>query len=100
MSLDAVTVAAIVLMALATYLTRIAGLFLAGRVQLAGRAQAAFDAIPAAVLTAVIAPTVLATGPAETLAGIVTILAATRLPMLGTVLVGVAAIVGLRAVLG
>lgn len=100
MSIDARTIAAILLMALATYLTRIAGLFLADRLQLEGRAKAAFDAIPAAVLTAVIARTVLATGPAETLAGIVTILAATRLPMLGTVLVGVAAIVGLRAVLG
>jgi uncharacterized membrane protein len=97
---DGATLVAILLMALATYLTRIGGLFLAGRFRLAGRAKAAFDAIPPAVLTAVIAPTLLATGPAETLAGVVTILAAFRLPLLGTVLTGVAAIVVLRLVFG
>ena len=47
-----------------------------------------------------IAPTLLATGPAESLAGLVTILAAFRLPLLGTVLVGVAAIVSARLLLG
>lgn len=100
MRLDGMTVLAILLMALATYLTRISGLALAGRLRLHGRAKAAFDAIPPAVLTAVIAPTLLATGPAESLAGLVTILAAFRLPLLGTVLVGVAAIVTARLLLG
>jgi uncharacterized membrane protein len=99
MSLDRGVLLAILLMALATYLTRIAGLFLAGRVHLEGRAEAAFDAIPAAVLTALIAPTVLATGPAEAIAGAITILAAFRLPLYGTVAVGVVAIVLLRALL-
>jgi uncharacterized membrane protein len=100
MQLDGMTMLAILLMALATYVTRISGLALAGRLQLRGRAKAAFDAIPPAVLTAVIAPTLLATGPAESLAGLVTILAAFRLPLLGTVLVGVAAIVPARLLLG
>jgi uncharacterized membrane protein len=100
MQLDGMTMLAIGLMALATYLTRISGLALAGRLRLRGRAKAAFDAIPPAVLTAVIAPTLLATGPAESLAGLVTILAAFRLPLLGTVLVGVAAIVSARLLLG
>jgi len=100
MSLDPATLLAILSMALATYLTRVAGFVLVGRLRLAGRAKAAFAAIPPAILTAVIAPSVLTGGPAEAIAGVVTILAAFRLPLLGTVLVGVAAIVVLRAILG
>jgi uncharacterized membrane protein len=100
MSLDGTTVLVIALMGLATYLTRIAGLFVTGPDELGGRSRAAFDAIPVAVLTAVIAPTLLTTGVAESLAGIVTILAAVRLPLLGTVAVGVAAVVLLRLVGG
>lgn len=100
MSLDPVVLAPILGMAVVTYLTRIAGLFLVDRLALSGRAQAAFDAIPAAVLMAVIAPKVLATGPAETIAALVTALAATRLPLIGTFAVGVATIVALRMVLG
>ena len=99
MSLDPAALLAILSMALATYLTRVAGFVLVGRLRLEGRAKAAFDAIPPAILTAVIAPSVL-TGPAEAIAGLITILAAFRLPLLGTVLVGVAAIVLLRAMLG
>lgn len=100
MSLDPTTLLAILLMALATCLTRVAGLVLVGRLRLEGRAKAAFGAIPPAILTAVIAPAVLTGGPAEAIAGLLTILAAFRLPLLGTVLVGVAAIVALRVMLG
>jgi uncharacterized membrane protein len=49
---------------------------------------------------AVIAPTVLATGPAETLAAIVTLIAALRLPLLGVVIVGVVSAALFRALLG
>jgi uncharacterized membrane protein len=94
------TLLAILAMAAITYATRIAGLFLAGRLSLQGRAKAAFDAIPPAVLVAVIAPVVLATGPAESLAALVTALAATRLPLLATIAVGVASVVAIRAVIG
>jgi len=96
MTLDPMTLAAIVAMAVVTYLTRIAGLFAAGRIRLSGRAKAAFDAIPPAVLVAVIAPTVLATGWPETVAALVTALLATRLPLLATVAVGVVTVVALR----
>jgi uncharacterized membrane protein len=65
---------------------------------LRGRARAGFDAIPPAVLVAVIAPTALATGWPETAAAAVTILAATRLPLLATIAAGVLAVVALRAV--
>jgi uncharacterized membrane protein len=99
MSVDPWTLAAIVAMALVTYATRTAGLFLADRLRLSGRAEAAFEAIPAAVLTAVIAPVALATGPAETAAALVTAAAATRLPLLATIAVGVLTVVLLRSVL-
>jgi uncharacterized membrane protein len=99
MTIDRTALLAILLMAFGTYLTRIAGLILAERFRFAGPSKAAFDAIPAAVLTALIAPTVLTTGPAEAIAGAITILAAFRLPLYGTVAVGVLAIVALRAML-
>jgi uncharacterized membrane protein len=98
-TVDPTTLAAILAMAAATYFTRIAGLFVAERLALTGRAKAAFDAIPPAVLVAVIAPTALTTGWPETIAAGITMIAATRLPLLGTIAVGVAAVVILRAVL-
>lgn len=97
MTMDPVNLVAIFGMALVTYLTRIAGLALAGRLALSPRAQAAFDAIPPAVLIAVIAPSALATGWPETAAAALAALAATRLPLLGVVAVGVAAVVLFRA---
>ncbi len=96
MRLDTATVIAILGMAVVTYLTRIAGLYFAGRLRLGGRTKAAFDAIPPAVLIAVIAPSALATGWRETVAAAIAALAATRLPLLGVVGVGVAAVVALR----
>ena len=99
MTLDPTTLTAILAMGAVTYLTRIVGLFVAERLVLTGRAKAAFDAIPPAVLVAVIAPTALATGWPETLAAGITVLAAMRLPLLATIAVGVVAVVVLRAVL-
>jgi uncharacterized membrane protein len=96
MSLDTTTLLAILAMAAVTYLTRIAGLFVADRLVLTGRAKAAFDAIPPAVLVAVIAPTALTTGWAEAIAAAITAIVAFRLPLLGTVAVGVIAVVVLR----
>jgi uncharacterized membrane protein len=96
MTVDPLTLAAIVVMAVATYFTRVAGFLVAGRLRLEGRAKAAFDAIPPAVLVAVIAPTALATGWPETVAAGVAAVAATRLPILATIVLGVVAVVILR----
>ncbi len=98
MNVDFPTFTAILVMAVLTYATRVAGIFLAGRLRLSGRAEAAYDAIPPAVLVAVIAPVALATGVVETVAAAVTGIAATRLPLLGTIATGVAAVVLLRLV--
>ncbi|RFB79595.1 AzlD family protein [Methylovirgula sp. 4M-Z18] len=99
MTLDWTTFVAILCMGLVTYLTRVTGGLLAGRLQLSPRLATALDAIPPVVLVAVVAPSMLATGKAETLASAITILAATRLPLLGVVASGVASIVLLRLVL-
>jgi len=90
---------AILLMGLATYGTRVAGLFLAARLPDGGRMRAALEALPPAVLTAVVAPAVMA-GPAEALAAAVTALAAVRLPLLVAVVLGVVTVTMLRAWLG
>ena len=96
MTFDPATVFTIVGMAILTYLTRIGGLALTGRLDLGPRARAAFDAIPPVVLVAVVAPSLLATGWRETAASAITVIAATRLPLLATIAVGVLAIVVLR----
>jgi len=98
-SVDPLVLLAIAGMALVTYATRVGGWLVTRRMVLTGRMRAAMDAVPAAVLTAVIVPMVLATGPAETLAAGLTVLMSLRLPRLLTVALGMAAVVGLRALL-
>jgi uncharacterized membrane protein len=97
MTIDINTLLAILAMAAATILTRVSGIFLLGYLSISEETREALDAIPPAVLMAVIAPTALATGWAETIACGVTALAALRLPLLPAVAVGVAAVVALRA---
>ncbi len=89
--------ALVLAMAAVTYATRAAGLAAARLVPRQGRAGAAFDAVPAAMIGAVVAPMALATGWPETAAALVAALAARRLPLIGTVATGTAAVVLLRA---
>ncbi len=100
MSLDFPTLLAIVGMALATYATRMGGLYLTRGVVFRGRLKSALDAVPPAILMAVIAPTILATGMAETLAAVTTAAAAfMRLPLITTIIIGVVSVVVLRTLL-
>jgi len=100
MTVHLTTLLAIIGMGLATYGSRISGLLLMRGVVVKGRLKAALDAVPPAVLMAVIAPTVFMTGKAETLAAVATGIAAFfRLPLLVTILVGVASVVVMRMVL-
>ena len=88
-------------MAVATYATRISGLLFMRGVVVKGRMKAALDAVPPSILMAVITPTVLMTGKAETIAAIITAVAAMlRLPLLATIVIGVASVWGLKFVLG
>lgn len=98
MTLDINTLLAILAMAAATILTRISGIFLLNYLTISDETRETLDAIPPAVLMAVIAPTALATGWAETIACALTAFAALRLPLLASVAVGVGSVVVLRMV--
>ena len=87
-------------MAIATYITRVSGLYLVRFFNVRGRTKAALDAMPPAILMAVIAPAAFATGPAETVATGITALAALRFPLIVSVIIGVASVVALRQVIG
>ena len=88
-------------MALATYATRASGFYLMRNVNVTGRVKAALDALPPAILMAVIAPAVFLNGWAEMIAGAIAMaVALLRLPLLVVIASGVASVVGLRMVLG
>ena len=100
MSGDWLTITTIIAMAAATYLTRIGGLYLMKGLAVKGRLKAALDALPPAVLMAVIAPTVLATGPAETISAVITAGAPFLPPAMGAVVaLGLARVIPARALL-
>lgn len=83
------TLAAIVLMASATYLTRVLGYLALRNRALSPRAIGVLEAAPGCVLISVIAPHFVAERPADLIALLITLLAAMRLSMLPTVLIGV-----------
>lgn len=100
MQVDPLVLAAIAAMALATYATRVFGFWLVRRrSEVGGRLAGALEAVPGAVLTAIIAPMVLATGPAESGAALLTVLLALRLPLVVAVAGGCLAVIGLRMLL-
>ncbi len=89
----------ILLLGIGTYAMRIGGYLVLARFEhLDPRIEAALDAVPAAVITALVAPVVLATGAAETIAAIVTIAAALRLSIMPTLLIAAVTVSVLRAV--
>ncbi len=88
--IDLTTVLAIVLMAVTTYATRIGGYLLLGDRVLSPRLLTLMDAAPGCVLISVIAPHFVSDRRADLAALALTLLAASRLPLLPTVLIGVA----------
>lgn len=89
----------IVLMAFVTYLTRVAGYAVLQNRELSPRAVAVMEAVPGCVLISVIAPSFVSRQPADLIALAITLAAATRLPLLPTVLIGVASAALLRHLL-
>jgi branched chain amino acid efflux pump len=89
-------IAAIAGMGLVTYGTRALGFWLVNRITLGARLKAALEAMPGAILMAVIAPIVLATGPAESLAALATLLVARKAPIIVAIACGVASVALLR----
>lgn len=100
MRIDPLNLLAILGMAIATYSTRIAGLWVMRAMRPGPVLTSALDAMPVAVLTAVIAPSLVKGGMADLLAAAITIAAAVRLSLLATVAIGVASAVLLRTAIG
>lgn len=101
MKIDWTAYGLIVTLALVTFATRIGGHLVLSRFgRLNPRLEAALDAIPAAVMTAIIAPMALATGPMESVAAAITVLAAMRLPMHATLALGIGSLVVMRLLAG
>jgi uncharacterized membrane protein len=98
--IDVWTLVTIVLMAVVTYLTRIAGYLVLGGRELSPRILTVLDTAPGCVLIAVIAPAFVSGRVADLVALAVTGVAATRLPLLATVLIGIGSAGLLRHMLG
>jgi uncharacterized membrane protein len=100
MQSETLTLIAILGMALVTYVTRAGGFWLMSLVTPSPRIRAWLQQIPGAVLVAIIAPTVLSSSLAETLAALATALVAIRTKnVLIAMVVGVAAVWLLRLLL-
>lgn len=98
--IDRWTLATIVLMALVTYLTRVGGYLMLGGRELSPRTMTVLDTAPGCVLIAVIAPAFVSGRIADLIALFATMVAAMRLPLLPTVLIGVGGAGLARCMLG
>ncbi len=97
---EVLTLLTILGMALVTYATRAGGFWLMGLVTPSPHLEAWLKQIPGAVLVALIAPTVLASSIAETLAAVATVLVAIRTKnVLIAMLVGIATVALLRLII-
>jgi len=97
----ALSLATICGMAVATYASRAAGLMLMSRISPGPRLTRFMQAIPAAILASIVAPSALASGSAEAMATLVTALTAWRFGNLPLAMcAGVAAVLALRPLLG
>jgi uncharacterized membrane protein len=95
------TVWIILFAAVATYLTRIGGHLVISRFEtIHPRVEAGLNAVPAAVLTTLVAPAVLTAGPAEWAALIVTALASLRGGLMTMFLAGAAVLILCRQFVG
>lgn len=87
--------------ALLTYLTRIGGHLVLSRFErIHPRIEAGLEAVPAAVLTTLVAPAAIAGGPAEWTALAVAALVALRAPLIVMFLAGAVTLILMRALLG
>ena len=87
--------------AFATYLTRIGGHLVLSRFKtIHPRVNAGLNAVPAAVLTTLVAPAAVFTGPAETATIVVAFVAAFYLPMMAVFVLGWVAVLAFRALIG
>ncbi|TJV40718.1 MAG: AzlD family protein [Mesorhizobium sp.] len=87
--------------AVATYLTRIGGYLVISRFDnIHPRVEAGLNAVPAAVLTTLVAPELLNAGPAEWAALVVTALVSLRGGLMAMFLAGAAVLIAARQFVG
>jgi uncharacterized membrane protein len=87
--------------AVMTYLTRIGGHMVLSRFErIHPRVEAGLNAVPAAVLTTLVAPVAVSSGPAEAIALLVAGLVSLRFGMMPMFLTGAAVLIALRQVTG
>ena len=87
--------------AIATYLTRIGGyVFITRMKRIPPRAEAALNAVPAAVLTTLVAPAAVTGGLDVTLVLLVALVVGLRLSVLPMLAIGWVAVMALRYVIG
>jgi uncharacterized membrane protein len=95
------TVWIIIAAAIATYLTRVGGHLVLSRFEkVHPRVEAGLNAVPAAVLTTLVAPAAMNAGPAELIALAVAGLVSLRSGMLTMFLAGAAVLIALRQFMG
>lgn len=85
------TVIAIVLVALTTYSTRVLGYLLLKNRNLKPKTKRILEIVPGCILISVIAPYFVTSNPADFIAIIITLLAATYLSLLPTVVISITA---------
>ncbi len=87
--------------AVATYLTRVGGHLVISRFEkVHPRVEAALNAVPAAVLTTLVAPEMVDAGPAEWLAIVVAVAVSLRFGLMPMFLVGAAVLIAARHFIG
>lgn len=87
--------------AVATYLTRIGGHLALSRFErIHPRVEAGLNAVPAAVLTTLVAPAAVSAGPAELLALAVAALVSLRAGLLAIFLIGAVVLIAARQFIG
>jgi uncharacterized membrane protein len=87
--------------AVLTYMTRIGGHLVLSRFDhIHPRVEAGLNAVPAAVLTTLVAPAAMSAGPVELIALLAAGLVALRGGMMAMFLTGAAVLVGLRQLIG
>lgn len=87
--------------ALATYLTRIGGHLVISRFdRIHPRVEAGLNAVPAAVLTTLVAPEMVDAGPAEWLAIVIALLVSLRFGLMPMFLAGAAVLIAARQFIG
>lgn len=98
--IDPTVLLVVALMAGVTYLTRISGYLFLRNKTLSPRLTQVLEAAPGCVLITVIAPDFVSGKPADMIALAITVLAASRFPILPTVVIAIVSAGLLRALIG